>query len=445
MKRRFFCFLALLVMGLAGFVPVQAAQPFEAPAVFDFGGSSMEFEISFDFGLAGDYELTLDSNPAPVTGFIDIDSISTLTGVSRGRMRDISASTGAEMSALGEELEFTITAALSADPLDGTFFWGENRAVFNSDNLVLTLSIDSESFDPESWEIPLSGTPLPAEYSDGILGIDANLEFSEEYEGFEFSADIGLYLRGVLQGQGAEDGKLTLDLELDKSIYQTGDRLRLRVGLENGGGERQVDIYVAFFDHEGNYFFAPDYTGTMTPLTRVNLVAGQSVALTEIIDVCLPAHSPPIAAAGACSFCAVITNAGGREPISNLACADFIYDTSLQSETAPFDGEWHGSGGSSAPGGECPPAAAVHMTIVESQIRGSADELVEVDADGYRMTGTIDVSGEIVDGILLEEYMNSWIPVGSFTGTFFGTTCSGTWMDEYGCYGAFTLEKMNQE
>ena len=141
----------------------------------------------------------------------------------------------------------------------------------------------------------------------------------------------------------------------------------------------------------------------------------------------------------------MVTYAGGSEPISNLACANFIYDTSLQPDADPFDGEWHGSGGSSVPGGECPPLAAVHMTIVDSQISGVADEVVEVDADGYRMTGTINVSGEIVDGVLLEEYMNSWIPVGSFTGAFSGTTCSGTWMDEYGCYGTFTLEKMNQE
>ncbi|MEA1923902.1 MAG: hypothetical protein U9N63_14765, partial [Pseudomonadota bacterium] len=418
MKRMIFCFLALLVVGFAGFVPAQAAQPFKAPAVFDFSGSTMELAISFDLGRLGTHDLGLDPNPAPVTGFIDIDTISILTGICRGRMRDISASTEAGISKIGVSLDFTVTVTLNADPLDGIFLWKKDKAAFYPDNLVLTLSFGSES-----WDIPLSGIPLPADYSDGVLSLDVELAHNEEYEGFEFDAVIGLHLRGVLQSQGAGDGKLTIDLELDKNIYQPGDRLQLRAGLDNGGGERQVDIYVAFFDHEGNYFFAPDYTSTMTPLTRVNLAAGQYSALTKILDVCLPAHSPPIAAAGACSFCAVVTNAGGSEPISNLACADFIYDTSLQPDADPFDGEWHGSGGSSVPGGECPPLAAVHMTIVDSQISGVADEVVEVDADGYRMTGTINVGGEIVDGILLEEYMNSWIPVGSFTGTFSDTSC----------------------
>ena len=441
MKRRIFCFLTLLFWLFGGLVSVQAAQPFKAPAVFNFSGSTMDLAISFDLGRFGTHELGLSPNPAPVTGFIDVDSISSLTGVCRGRMRDISASTEAEISKVGLSLDFTLTATLNADPLDGIFIWSKDKAAFYPDNLVLTLSFDSES-----WDIPLNGIPLPAEYIDGILSLDAELEYSEEYEGYEFSAVIGLHLRGVLQSQGDGDGKLVIDLELDKNIYQPGDRLQLRAGLDNGGGERWVDIYVAFFDHVGNYFFAPDYTGTMTPLTSVNLAADQYVELTKILDIWLPAHTPPIVAAGAGSFCAVVTLAGSSEPISNLVCADFIYNVpDSQPDADPFDGEWHGSGGSAVPGGECPSLAEVHMTIVDSQISGVADEAVEIDADGYRMVGSVNAQGEIVDGILLEEFMTSWIPVGSYTGTFFDTTCSGTWLDEYGCYGIFTLGKMNLE
>ncbi len=441
MKRRIVWFSALLFLALAVFSPAQAALPFKAPAVFDLTGSTLEMAVSFDFGRLGTHELSLNPNPAPVTGYIDIDTISTLTGVCRGRMRDISASTEAEISEMGISLDFTMTATLNADPLDGIFIWSKDKAAFYPENMVITLSIESES-----WDIPLSGIPLPAEYSDGILTLDADLEYSDEYAGYEFSAVIGLHLRGVLQSQGAGDGGLTIDLELDQNIYQPGDRLQLRAGLDNGGGERQVDIYVAFFDHEGNYFFAPDYTSTMTPLTSVTLAAGQYTALTKILDVRLPAHTPPIAASGAGYFCAVVTLAGSSEPISNWSFADFIYDApDLVPDTGPFDGEWHGSGGSSVPGGDCPPLAEVHLTIVDSQISGEASEVVDVDADGYRMTGTVNAQGEIVDGILLEEFMNTWIPVGSYNGTFSGTTCSGTWMDEYGCYGTFTLGKMNLE
>ena len=441
MKRIFFWLLALLIMGLSSFVPVQAAQPFKAPAVFDLNGSSMEMVISFDLERLGTHELSLGSNPAPINGFIDINTISTLTGVCRGRMRDISSSTEAEIEKMGLSLGFTVTATLNADPLNGIFFWSKDKAAFYPDNLVLTLSFDSQS-----WDIPLSGIPLPADYNDGVLSLDAELDFSEEYEGYEFSAVIGLHLRGVLQSQGADDGKLVIDLELDKNIYQPGDRLQLRAGLNNGGGEQRVEIYVAFFDHERNYFFAPDYTNTMTPLTTVTLAAGQYTSLTKILEVLLPAHTPPIATAGACSFCAVVTSAGSSEPLSNWAFADFTYNVlDPQPDAEPFDGEWHGSGTSAVPGGECPPLAAVHMTIVESQISGEADEVVEINADGYRMTGSVNAQGEIVDGILLEEFMNLWIPVGSYNGTFSGTTCSGTWIDEYGCYGNFSLEKMNQE
>ncbi len=424
---------------VAGFlVPVDAAQPFKAPAVFDFNGSTMALKLEFDLGRLGTHELKINPNPAPVTGFIDIETVSSLTGVCRGRLRDFSATTQAGIEKMGVNLDFTVTATLNADPLDGVFLWSKDKAVFYPDNLILTLD-----FGGEKWDIPLSGIPLPAQYRNGVLTLNVEVEQSGKYEGYDYDAVIGLHLVGVLKSQAPGNGNITIELELDKNSYKPGDRLKLRAALDNSGGARKVDIYVAFFDPEGNYFFGPDYTSRMTPLITVDLDAYEHSSLTEILNVLLPAHTPPIAAAEASSFCAVVTAAGSTAPISNLACADFTYDFT-PANPDPYDGEWHGSGGSSVVGGECPALAEVHMTIVKSQISGVADEVDMIDADGYRMTGTIDTEGKVTDGVLLEEFMNSWIPVGSFTCTFSGSSCTGTWIDEYGCYGSFSLARMNE-
>ncbi|MBN2808808.1 MAG: hypothetical protein JXR80_04875 [Deltaproteobacteria bacterium] len=440
MKRVVLVLLIMIFLGAGSAAEAFAADPFRAPAQFNLAGSSLDVSISMTHPRLGTYALALNPNPAPVSGYLDFDSVSALTGICRGRMREVSASTQAEIDRLGFSFDFTVTATLNADPLDGIFFWSKNKAAFYPDGMVLTLSFDSES-----WDIPLSGIPLPADYIDGVLTLDTALEFNENYEGYAFAAVIGLHLVATLESQAVGDGGVAIDLQLNKNVYQPGDRLELRAGLNNDGPERPVDIYVAFFDHENNPFFANDYTSTMTPLlTNVTLSAGRYISLTKILEVMLPAHTPPIAAPGACFFCAVVTPVGSFEALSNWAFAEFTYAVPAgQAEAADFDGEWHGSGVSAVVGGDCSGLADVHLTVVDGQISGSAAEVVDYDADSYRMTGTVNAQGEIVDGVLLEEFMNSWLPVGSYSGTFSGNSGSGTWMDEYGCYGTFSVTKMN--
>jgi len=453
MKSKLFRFPLLLTLFLGMIVAMplssRAARPFKAPARFDFSGSSMNMKINFNLGHLGKQTLQLNPSPTPVTGFIDIDKLSAVTGICSGRMLDISASTKAGISKMGVDLDFTVTAAFNSDPLEGIFFWNKDKAAFYPENLIMTLSFDSES-----WDIPLSEIPLPTDYRDETLSLDIDFEYEGEYEGYQFSVEIVLHLKGELQKSGdagadvLENSVMLIELELDKDLYQSGDRLRLRAGLNNLGEERQVDVYVAFFDHEGNYFFAPDYTGAMTPLLRTTLGANQYTSLTEILDVHLPSHSPPIAAAGDCSFCAVVTAAGGDKPISSMASAAFSYNpTSVEPAADPFAGEWHGQGGSAVPGGDCPALAVVHMTVTGNRIDGFADETGEIEEEdeSYKMTGTINESGEIVNGILLEEYMNNWVPVGSFSGTFTAGSCMGSWIDEYGCYGTFSVSKVEQD
>lgn len=430
--------LLWVLVGLLWAGQLWAAEPFSAPAQFNLAGSTIELEITVTHDRLGSYDMEIEPNPVPVTGFIDIDKLSVLTGACQGQLRNVSATTHAEFDRWGIEMAYDFQFSLNADPLNGVFFWSKNKAAFYPENVVLTVASGGQT-----WNIPLNGIPLPADYVNGVLTLEAELDYTEEYEGYQTDAHIGLHLVGNLEDQvPVGDNGISIALALDKNVYQTADRLELRAGISNDGPQREVDIYLAYFDPLDNFFIAPEYNSRLQFLARATLAARQYVPLTKVLDVGLPAHSPPIVVAGESYFCAVVTAVGSFEPLSNWAFADFTYNAA-PSSSAPFDGEWYGSGGSAVPGGDCPPLASVQVTVVDGQISGEASEMVEIDVDGYKMTGSINAQGEIVDGILLEEYMTSWIPVGSFSGTFSGSHCDGTWMDEYGCYGTFTLDKMD--
>jgi hypothetical protein len=303
----------------------------------------------------------------------------------------------------------------------------------------VTVTVD---IDGQSWPIPMGGIPLAGTYKDGVLTIDFEVDHSGEYAGYSYDLRLAFHLRGTLESRPeADDGRVpAVELKLNKSNYKTGDRLRLEVGIHNNNVEREVDLYLTFFDPEGNYFFAPEYTSRMLWLKRLHLAPHQEIALSQVLEVGLPAHTPPIVLSGKSHFCAVLTEAGKTMPLSAEAFADFTYNAPDIQIGGPYDGDWIGTGTSAVPGGPCPALATVTMHVTDSQIEGEADEAVE-DGDSYRMTGRINEKGEIVDGQLLEDFRNDWIVVGSFKGNVVGNTINGTWIDDYGCYGTFTAEK----
>jgi len=438
MWKKILQFLALMSLLPLLAVPAVAAVPFSAPAVFDLnGGSTLNMAMTVDLGRLGSVDASLDPNPAPVTGFIDIDEISTITGICSGALDDISTQTRATISKRGISLDLVVTVTVSSKSLNGVFIWNQDRVAFYPDAILVTVDINGQR-----WPISLAGIPLTGTYKDGLLTMDFTLNHQGEYGGYKYDMVLGFHLRGVLKSRPEEgQGRIpVVELKLNQPHFNTGNRLQLMVGVHNSKETRRVDLYLVYFDPEGNYYFAPDYTSRMTPLKTLDLTPYEEISLTRILDVTLPAHTPPIVLAGKSHFCAVLTEAGSTEPLSSYAFADLTFNTPDIQVGGPYDGDWYGSGSSAVPGGACPPLADVTIRIADSEISGLASEPGE-DGESYRMTGKVNEKGEIVDGQLLEDYMNTWIVVGSFKGNIVGNTLNGTWIDDYGCYGTFTAEK----
>ncbi len=443
MRRLNAIILTIMALGQLMLSPAaNAAEPFAAPAKFNLAGSTMEMRISLETPRFGTLEMGLDPNPAPVTGFIDIDQLSTASGICLGAYRDITGTTQAEISRLGFNLNFTVTATLNADPLKGIFLWAKNRAAFYPDYMTLTLA-----FDGQSWDIPLTGIPMAADYNDGLLELDFEVSHADTFQGVPFSAVIALHLVGTLeegdpaQNPGSGDGWVEVGLELNQRAFMPGDRLRLKASLANKKQACRVNFYVMYFDNDKNFFFAPEYTQRMAPFRILDLQAGEKIPPTLILDIPLPAHTPPIAASGACKFTAFVTTSDDRFMLSEQVEAPFTYNAPELNPAGPYDGDWYGTGTSDVPGGDCPPLADVVFRISNGHITGGAATANTNEPDDYEMTGYIDSNGEIVDGVLWEEFMNEMVAVGSFTGKFVGDQCTGTWVDQYGCHGSYTVEK----
>ncbi len=133
-------------------------------------------------------------------------------------------------------------------------------------------------------------------------------------------------------------------------------------------------------------------------------------------------------------------DAGSDRMASKLATTQFAFDADTPNsgaEPEPYDGTWTGSGTSDVVTADCPALADVQFEIAQNRIAGWADD----GEDGYEMSGTVDDQGEVLDGVLLEEFGPDRVPMGSFNGTFSGNSFSGRWVDNYGCHGSVSLTK----
>jgi hypothetical protein len=412
----------------------QAAVPFGAPASFDLTGSTIGLAVNLETPRLGVQEMALDPNPTPVTGTIAIDQLTLGTGEFSGRFVDITASTNASLARVG--LNFPVTVTLNSDNVSGVFMWSQNAAIIDAAYLTATLTFGSTS-----WPIPLYGVPLPATYQDGVLSIQAHLEYSSTYEEYNFTAQIDINLTGTLQTQAASGA--WLQLKTDRDVYANGDNLKLSYSMGNPGPDQLVDIYLGLLSPDGNLLFFPGYTTDLaTAVPNFLLPSGLYIPYapeTVIHDLTLPASWPPISLAGDYQFLAAFCTAGTFcELIGDVAAAPFTY---LPTYTHGYDGMWYGSATNDASGTICAKVATVQFTITDSQLSGWGEEDIAYDADGYMMTGTVNSEGQIVDGSLFEEYGPGYQPVGVFDGTLSGDSGSGTWHDSYGCYGTFTVTR----
>ncbi len=431
-----------LILFLFSFFPniSLSATPFSTPADFDLTGSEIGLSLSFETATVGNVSASVSPNPAPVTGIIQVTQLNQISGAFSGAFQDITVSTTASVPQL--DLSIPITITLNCNPVSGWFLWSQDAVIFDAETISATIT-----FGGQTYVLPFDGLYFPANYQNSILSVDTQLAYSGEYMGRSYALTMVVNLVGTLDTlEPSSESKPWIDLKTDKQEYQNGNSLTLSISAGGTKPAQPMDVYVALIAPDGTIYFAPTYTTTMTPmLSNFQPQNDFYYAPFTFLTATLPCSAPPIAGDGTYYFAAAFAEAGTTHMLSDIEMTPFVYqDTPALPPGHSTDGTWSGNGVNEAANGECADLAWVTMEIKDGSITGEAGEDVAVDADGYELTGTIKQNGEIIDGILWEEFGASLIKMGVFTGQVSGSTIQGSWHDSYGCYGTFTVSKMEQ-
>gem|GEM_PF-2337164 len=411
-----------------------AATPFDAPATFDFSGGS-QIDLNLTLKVANqEAQAGLDPNPAPVTGFMDVGALNKLTGVFGGAFRDVSAVTTATVERL--KWQHTISATLNASALTGVFIWNQNRAIIYPENIAVTIAIDGNPFPTFS----LQGIPLRATYEDGKLTIASGFEYKNSYMGAEFTLNAAINLSGVLQTPAA--GTVWIGLRTDANAYQSGEVMRLYGSIENSGADQLVDLYIALYAPDGALYCLPTYTTAFAPIVADwEFTAGVKLPYTLLLASQLPNELPVPMIDGEYIWLAAFFKPGTTELLGEVAAAPFTYTAHMPAPQT-FDGAWSGTATSLVDSVDCRGIAELTFHVVGGNLNGQAILTGSADDDDFPITATVDASGNIVNGTILEEFANQLYQIGTFTGALGAETGEGKWYDDYGCYGAFSVTRL---
>ncbi len=409
---------------------VSAATPFDVPAVFTLADRS-DIELGLSVKVGGQtLQAGLDPNPAPVTGFLDVNTLNRLTGVFTGAFREVTASTTASVDRLGWQK--TITATLNAPALNGIFLWNENKVIIYPETVSAVFTVDGEALPVFS----LQGVPLRATYEGSELTISTGFTYEGSYAGFQFTMTAKVNLVAALQTPAA--GTVWVGLKTDDNAYQAGDGMKVYGSIENSGESVNVDLYLALYAPDGKLYCLPGFTTTFVPiLSDWTFVPTPNIPYTLLLQYTLPDGLPIPLIDGQYAWMAAFFKPGTTELIGDVAAAWFAYTANAPTPQA-FDGYWLGTAESLVQSPDCRGFAEVSFTVTGGNLKGDAVTAVD-DGDAYSLSGTVDAGGNILNGAIFEEFAGRLYQVGVFKGTLAGDTGQGNWYDDYGCHGTFSV------
>lgn len=410
-----------------------AATPLKAPATFTLEGSTIELSCTYENLRGQTLNAQIEPNPTSVDGLIIFNTIESATGIFTGSFEEITASV--QMSTQVADT-LPVTLILDAENVTGLFLWAADRVIFDTNNLNIQLEIKDHRV-----PVSLNGIKFPAAYKDNEITIQVETDAEATYLNTTFLFHIKLNLTGELIENQAATPWMTL--RTDQPAYSSGQKLRLMVGMGNPGADLAVDIYLCLHTPDDRYLFFPAWTEEITPvLSSWIFPSATAINDAELLNIALPSQAPPVSAPGQYQFMAAMAVPGTFDFIDEIAVAEFSFSTQQSSQTL-YDGHWSGKGSSSVVSGECPDLASVTMDIVNGQIvDGEGSDDTDDEQDSYVMTGSVDASGNIINGQLWEEFKDQLILMGTFSGTLNSLSGGGTWQDAYGCYGTFSIQKM---
>jgi hypothetical protein len=400
-----------------------AAKPFVAPVNFDLDGSNIEFQMTFETQkLHKSYEASLNPNPAPVTGRIEIEKLNQDSGVFSGFFREITATTtvsnvpGLSEVKVGIEINGYTT---------GIFLWNENKVVFSPVYLNADISISGNVF-----HVLLANVPIRATYNNERMTLDFEINKQGEYANFNFDLSAKVHLVGQMQKPDNANNGLWIKLSTNDAVYNEGENFKLFASLGNSGETKNIDLYIILEDN-GKYYSFPYYGEGFTPvLQNYRFNSGLYALNIKLHDANLPTITPPINHPGKFTYYAVFTEPHTTKILGVIESTVFNYEENVGSGT--YDGIWEGTAVSNVHTDFCEGDAHVIFNIVSNRIDGTASMF----DDEYTATGFVDSQGKIVDGVIWDD-----APIGTFDGHVDGKRMSGTWVDQYGCFGTFEMTK----
>ncbi len=401
-----------------------AAKPFAAPVEFNLEGSNVEFNMSFTTErLHKTYDASLNPNPAPVTGKINIDNLNQDSGIFSGEFENVMATTtisdvpGLSDVKVGVEINGFTT---------GIFIWDTNKVVFNPVYMTARININGQVF-----EVLMANIPIRATYNDGRITLDFDIAKQGTYSNFEFDLSAKVHLVGIMQQTDNANNGLWFKLSTNDAVFSNNENFKLFASLGNAGETRNVDLYI-ILEYGGKYYSFPEYAEGFKPvLSNYRFKSGLYALNILLHNVNLPSPvTPPIYTPGKYTYYAVYTEPGTTKILGVIESVVFNYEE--QSGAGMYDGIWEGTAVSNVHTDFCDGSAHVIFNVVGNRIDGTASEF----DDEFTATGFINSQGKIENGVVWDD-----APIGTFDGAVDGRTMSGTWSDVYGCFGTFSLTK----
>jgi len=179
-----------LVLFLASFS--WAANPFSAPAQFDFGGGSSSFNVQMtvEGGVQSSLPVSFSPMPVPITGKLKVNQLEAATGSFSGVIQQLGGRTTASVTGLPS---FDVILTLDGG-VSGVFRWNSNSVFIYPTSLTATLDLGVTSY-----AVPVSTLVISGEYNNGRMYVNAEISASDTFSGRTFSIDLAITLEAFLE------------------------------------------------------------------------------------------------------------------------------------------------------------------------------------------------------------------------------------------------------
>jgi hypothetical protein len=260
-----------------------AADPFEAPAVFDFSGSIIYLEAKVTLPFIGEVDVDIDPNPVPIDAKIYVDTLDAdgyWTGYGEGS-GTTTASAGSGM------VSFTAYGEAGGSG-EGWFDFPNDKVTIYSEDAWAKLEVGGTpyNFDIDEGEVEgaFDGTYMTYYYS----GTE-----TMNITGFNFTITYDIEAIGELETEVPVDS-LTALIETNAANYFSGDTFDCTIGLERVGPAITVDAWIVLLNPAGQLLFFPGYTTDISLIPNLMIPADFSLYDVSLSSQTLPGSNPPI-------------------------------------------------------------------------------------------------------------------------------------------------------